>query len=316
MLAEAPVEPSGLVEWAAFVPEAARLILKLKDPALEYKRTVMLARQSLPPLDTLTDAEGARLRSDLEGALASAPDGVLPALDAAAALAAAGLELSEREIVYLVGAVADGDGNVAASALGLQAAALLKDLAVEAEVARRLEAEARRKASLVFRAAAKMAKRRLASAFASWTNAAVRARLGRRAVARMGKRTMVHAFDRWRRTASASVAAEETSASSAVSGSVPRDSESAARRSSADAFARGGAPRMLVSYSVSTASSSSMAANRPFFFPFFGSGGDAAAAESSVATSGSRSGSDVASTSSATSRASASRASASRASAS
>ena len=84
---------------------------------------------------------------------------------------------------------------------------------------------------------------------------------------------------------SASVAAEETSASSAVSGSVPRDSESAARRSSADAFARGGAPRMLVSYSVSTASSSSMAANRPFFFPFFGSGGDAAAAESSVATS-------------------------------
>ena len=92
VLAEAPVEPSGLVEWAAFVPEAARLILKLKDPALEYKRTVMLARQSLPPLDTLTDAEGARLRSDLEGALASAPDGVLPALDAAAALAAAGLE--------------------------------------------------------------------------------------------------------------------------------------------------------------------------------------------------------------------------------
>ena len=141
VLAEAPVEPSGLVEWAAFVPEAARLILKLKDPALEYKRTVMLARQSLPPLDTLTDAEGARLRSDLEGALASAPDGVLPALDAAAALAAAGLELSEREIVYLVGAVADGDGTVAASALGLQAAALLKDLAVEAEVARRLEAE-------------------------------------------------------------------------------------------------------------------------------------------------------------------------------
>ena len=141
VLAEAPVEPSGLVEWAAFVPEAARLILKLKDPALEYKRTVMLARQSLPPLDTLTDTEGARLRSDLEGALASAPDGVLPALDAAAALAAAGLELSEREIVYLVGAVADGDGNVAASALGLQAAALLKELAVEAEVARRLEAE-------------------------------------------------------------------------------------------------------------------------------------------------------------------------------
>ena len=45
VLAEAPVEPSGLVEWAAFVPEAARLILKLKDPALEYKRTVMLARQ-------------------------------------------------------------------------------------------------------------------------------------------------------------------------------------------------------------------------------------------------------------------------------
>ena len=77
---------------------------------------------------------------------------------------------------------------------------------------RRLEAEARRKASLVFRAAAKMAKRRLASAFASWTSAAVRARLGRRAVARMGKRTMVHAFDRWRRTASASVAAEKTRA--------------------------------------------------------------------------------------------------------
>ena len=76
---------------------------------------------------------------------------------------------------------------------------------------RRLEAEARRKASLVFRAAAKMAKRRLASAFASWTSA-VRARLGRRAVARMGKRTMVHAFDRWRRTASASVAAEKTRA--------------------------------------------------------------------------------------------------------
>ena len=64
----------------------------------------------------------------------------------------------------------------------------------------------------MFRAAAKMAKRRLASAFASWTNAAVRARLGRRAVARMGKRTMVHAFDRWRRTASASVAAEKTRA--------------------------------------------------------------------------------------------------------
>ena len=64
----------------------------------------------------------------------------------------------------------------------------------------------------MFRAAAKMAKRRLASAFASWTSAAVRARLGRRAVARMGKRTMVHAFDRWRRTASASVAAEKTRA--------------------------------------------------------------------------------------------------------